>query len=116
MTIEALIEQYGYLALFAGTFLEGETILVVAGFAAHRGYLTLGGVFLYAFLGSLAGDQFFFLVGRWRGASYLARKTEWQSHVEKVNRLLNRYRLAVLLGFRFMYGLRSVTPFVIGPT
>jgi len=34
---EALLHQFGYLAVFIGTFLEGETILVMAGFFAERG-------------------------------------------------------------------------------
>ena len=37
--LEHYIETYGYLAVMIGTFLEGETILVLAGFAAHQGYL-----------------------------------------------------------------------------
>ena len=41
MTLTALIASYGYYALFVGTFLEGETVLIAAGFAAHRGILDL---------------------------------------------------------------------------
>ena len=48
-----LIQSYGYWAILAGTFLEGETILVLAGFAAHLGYLQLPWVILAAFAGSL---------------------------------------------------------------
>ena len=56
-----MIENYGYAAILVGTFLEGETILVLAGLAAQLGYLTLSGVILAAFLGSLSGDQLFFI-------------------------------------------------------
>jgi membrane protein DedA with SNARE-associated domain len=42
--LQALIAKYGYLAILIGTFFEGETILVLGGFAAHRGYLMLAGV------------------------------------------------------------------------
>ena len=38
MTIESLVDAYGYLAVLVGTFIEGETILVLGGFAAARGY------------------------------------------------------------------------------
>ena len=41
MTPELLLQKFGYLAVFLGTFLEGETILVMAGFFAERGYLRL---------------------------------------------------------------------------
>jgi membrane protein DedA with SNARE-associated domain len=39
MTLESILDTYGYLAVLVGTFLEGETILVLGGVAAHRGYL-----------------------------------------------------------------------------
>ena len=32
--LDQLLNDFGYLALFIGTFLEGETILVLAGVAA----------------------------------------------------------------------------------
>ena len=37
--ISAFVATYGYVAVFAGTLLEGETILLSAGFAANRGLL-----------------------------------------------------------------------------
>lgn len=114
MTIETLIQTYGYPALFVGTVLEGETVLVMAGFAAHRGFLSLGWVMLVAFLGSFLGDQTWFYVGRLRARSFLLKRPAWQSRVDRVHRLLERHQILVVLGFRFMYGLRNVTPFVIG--
>ena len=56
MTIESFIETYGYAAILIGTFLEGETILVLGGFAAHRGYLSLPWVIVAAFAGTLSGE------------------------------------------------------------
>jgi len=60
MTLESIVDTYGYVAVLLGTFLEGETILVLGGFAAHRGYLALPWVIVAAFFGSLCGDQLFF--------------------------------------------------------
>ena len=116
MSIEQLIESFGYLALFVGTFLEGETVLVLAGFAAQRGHLALPWVMVVAFAGSLLGDQLFFLLGRWKGKAFLDRRVSWRPRVEQANRLLERHHTWILLGFRFLYGLRSVIPFVIGTT
>ena len=39
--IASMIETYVYLAVLVGTFLEREPILVLGGFAAHGGYLSL---------------------------------------------------------------------------
>ncbi|MBK5101143.1 MAG: hypothetical protein JJE15_09160 [Desulfobacteraceae bacterium] len=41
MTLESLIDTYGYLAILVGTFFEGETILILGGLAAYREYLGL---------------------------------------------------------------------------
>ena len=112
--LESLIAHYGYLAILIGTLLEGETILVLGGFAAHRGLLWLPGVMLAGFVGSLLSDQLFFFLGRRHGAALLARWPKWQSGVERARGLLDRYNTALILTFRFLYGLRNLTPFALG--
>lgn len=114
MTLESLIDSYGYAAILVGTFLEGETILVLGGIAAKLGYLKLDWVIACAFGGTLVGDQPFFFLGRRHGKALLQRHPAWNARVEKVNTKLERHRIPLILGFRFLYGLRSVTPFVIG--
>jgi membrane protein DedA with SNARE-associated domain len=111
---ETLLKTYGYWAVFIGTFAEGETILVLGGFAAHRGYLALPYVILAAFIGSLCGDQLFFYLGRTRSRRFLARRPLWKERVHRAKRLLERFQTPLILGFRFLYGLRAVIPFVIG--
>lgn len=114
MSLEALIQTYGYWAVLAGTFLEGETILVLGGFAAHRGYLHLPGVILVAFIGSFGGDQFYFLMGRWRGQALIEKWPALLDRLARVNRLIERYHTPIILGSRFMYGLRIAFPVAIG--
>jgi len=116
MDIEALLRTYGYYALFIGTFLEGETILVLAGFLAHQGWMELRWVILLAFLGSLSGDTLVFHIGRWKGRAFLARRPTWDKRADRVQRALDKYQTYVVLSFRFFYGLRNITPFVIGST
>lgn len=114
LSFDAFIQHYGYWALLIGTALEGETILVVAGYLAHRGYLHLPYVIAVATLGTFVGDQTFFQVGRHSGAAFLARRPHWQARAQRVRDVLNRHRIALVMGFRFMYGIRTVSPFVIG--
>jgi membrane protein DedA with SNARE-associated domain len=114
MTLEYFIETYGYFALLIGTFLEGETILVLAGFAAHLGYLNLPWVILVAFVGTLSGDQLFFYLGRWHSRAILARFPAWQNRLHKIQRLIERHQTTLILGLRFLYGLRTITPFALG--
>lgn len=114
MTLEHIIETFGYPAIFIGTFFEGETILVLAGFAAFRGYLNLPLVIAASFLGTFAGDQLYFYLGRRHSRAFLDRFPRWRSRLAAVEGLLDRYRILFILGFRFTYGLRTVSPFVIG--
>lgn len=114
MSLEELISTYGYAAIGIGTFLEGETILILGGFAANRGYLELPWVIVSAFLGTLFGDQLYFYIGRIKGRDLLERRPHWKAKSEKARRLLNRHQVWLIVGFRFLYGLRTVTPFLIG--
>ena len=112
--MESFIYTYAYAAVFVGTFLEGETILILAGFAAHRGYLSLPEVIVTAFLGTLCGDLVSFLLGRWRGRQILEKRKSWSTRAERAQRLFDRFSTHLILLFRFLYGLRTVTPFVVG--
>jgi membrane protein DedA with SNARE-associated domain len=114
MTFHSLIREFGYLAVFIGTFLEGETILVVAGFVAYEAYLQLPLVVLAAFLGSLFGDQLYFFIGRYKGRSLLKKYPTWESRVSRFRKLMDRHGTWFILIFRFLYGLRTVAPFAIG--
>lgn len=114
MSLEALIEHYGYLALVVGTLFEGETILVLGGFLAHRGYLELPWVILAALAGSLSGDQLLFFLGRRHSSYVLSRFPSLHARIETAVLRLRRYQTLLILAFRFLYGFRTVTPFVIG--
>jgi membrane protein DedA with SNARE-associated domain len=114
MPLEDIIAQFGYPALIIGLLLEGEMVLVLAAFMAHRGYLELPWVILIGFLVTFASDQFFFWLGRTKGTQFLERRPAWQPNVDKAKRLLHRNTNLLFIGFRFMYGLRTVMPFVFG--
>ncbi|HEY8710811.1 MAG TPA: DedA family protein [Burkholderiaceae bacterium] len=114
MFMPQLLADYGYLAVFVGSFLEGETILVLAGFAAHQGYLAWPWVVALAFCGGALGDQVFFFVGRRHGAALLRRLPYLARGAPRINRLLLRHHAGLIIGVRFMYGLRIVGPVVIG--
>jgi len=114
MSIEHLISRFGYPALLLGLLVEGETVLVLAAFMAHRGYLNLPLVILIGCLVSFASDQFFFWLGRLKGVQFLEKRPAWLPRVEKAKTLLGRNSNLLFVGVRFMYGLRTVLPFVLG--
>ena len=114
MSLETLIAEYGYLAILIGTFLEGETIVILAGFAAHMGILELPWVIAAAVAGSFSGDQFYYYLGRRWGPRIIAKRLSWQEGAQKVYTHLRRHQYFLILTFRFYYGLRNVTPFAVG--
>jgi membrane protein DedA with SNARE-associated domain len=114
MNIEYVVVHFGYPAVLVGTFFEGEIILILGGFAAHRGYLSLPLVITAAFAGSLLGDQFYFFMGRRRGRSFLAKHPNWDEKIDRFRGLMERFGTPFILLFRFLYGLRTVAPFAIG--
>ena len=114
MNVPALIEQYGYWAVLGGTLLEGESVLLLAGFAAHRGYLDLPTVVGVAIVGSFLGDQAFFFLGRHQGMKLLNRFPKYVEKVAYAQAKLTRYHTPLILAMRYLYGLRAVLPFTIG--
>ncbi len=114
MDLAQLLQDFGYPALVLGTFLEGEAIMILGGLAAHLGYLSIEGVIVCGFLGTLTGDQLYFFLGRRHGKAFLTRRPTWQARTNRVFAILERHQNMLILGFRFLYGLRSVTPFAIG--
>ena len=114
MNLGALIESHGYWVLAIGCLLEGETLLVLAGFAAHRGYLNLGAVLAIAAMAGFVGDQFYFWLGRRHGPAILSRWPSLAAQSDRVDRLLARYHAGLIVGIRFAYGLRVAGPVLMG--
>jgi len=114
MTLDGLIQTHGYWLLALGCLLEGETLLLLAGFAAHRGHLDPLAVLTVAAVAGFTGDQIFFWLGRRHGAAVLARWPKAARRVDRVHLMLEHWRDGVVVLVRFAYGLRIVGPVIIG--
>lgn len=114
MSPETLLEQFGYFAVFIGTFLEGEAILIAAGFFASRGYLDIIWVLIVAFAGAYAGHLFWFWLGRVHGVRLLERFPKMKRHFGKGIRVFERYGPAAIIITQWIYGLRITCAVIIG--
>ena len=114
MNIAEWVQSYGYVAVAVGTFLEGESVLLIAGAAASRGHLSMPVVVAIAALASFLGDQLYFWVGRRYGAALLVRYPSLQPRAARVRGLLDRHHLPLILSIRFLYGLRIAGPIALG--
>jgi len=117
MDISQLIAENGacfYLIAFIWTFLEGETFVLFAAFAAAQGLLNPALLLLATWLGSFSGDQTYFWIGRYFGLRLLNRFPKWRYGVESALYWLERYNTGFILSFRFIYGIRNFSSFAMG--
>ncbi|HXZ49522.1 MAG TPA: DedA family protein [Usitatibacter sp.] len=112
--LAGIIDSYGYAAVFVGAFLEGETVLALAGLAARRGYLDFLTVCVVATIAGFAGDQLYFFLGRYHGGRILARFPSVQARAHRLDAMLARWHAPLIVAIRFMYGFRIAGPILLG--
>jgi len=109
-----LISQYGYLILISFTFLEGETIVIIAGAFVHSGALNFYLVVASSLIGAFLGDQLYFYLGRKYGKKILAKKPSFETKANKIMDVISKHENLLILSFRFLYGFRTITPIALG--
>ncbi|MCL2469808.1 MAG: DedA family protein [Alphaproteobacteria bacterium] len=112
-----LIQQHGtffYVVTFIWAALEGETFVIFAGLAAQRGLLNLYILWFAAGAGSMAGDQFMFVIGRFYGRRVVRRFPKIEPKLKKILGTLEKYSTSFILTYRFMYGVRNISALAIG--
>jgi membrane protein DedA with SNARE-associated domain len=116
--LQNFIHEFGYLTVFLGAMIEGESIILTASALAATEVLSIGWVMILTFTGTVFADQLIYLLGRKYGPSsiqYLCRKMpSWQPTIHKGLSFLKRNETKYILSFRFIYGIRIISPFLIG--
>lgn len=112
--VMALLRRYGYYVILVWTFLEGETVVILAGMFSKKLHLDPLLIALCAFCGSFLSDQVMFSLGKYKGEAVLHYFPRIAKNVDKAARLLKKYDTILILGFRFVYGVRNVTPILLG--
>lgn len=116
MNLEHLIAGYGLWAVGLGAAIEGETVVILGGIMVHRGVLAFLPAILVASLGSFLADQIFFTLGRrFRDHSYV-RRVQARPAFQRALGAFERYPILFVFAFRFLYGLRTISPLAIGTT
>ena len=109
-----LIHVYGYWLMAFGALIEGETFLLAGGIAASQGYLHLPGLILLALVGSTVHDHFFYVLGHFGGRRLLHRFKSLEEKSKRGLVLVDKYGIGLILALRFLYGLRTVLPVLLG--
>ena len=116
MNVDALIAHYGLVAVFLGAGIEGETAVITGGVLAHQGLVSPVGAGIAAMAGSFAADQGFFHLGRHYQKSALVRRLRAKPGYVKAIGLFERHPRGFVFAYRFVYGMRTVSPIAIGTT
>ena len=104
-----------YLVAAVWAFFEGETFVIVAAAAGRAtGYINPWLLLVSVWIGSFAGDQTWFYLGRRWGPTALARFPKAADQFARATGLLERYGAVFVLTFRFVYGVRNVASAVCG--
>lgn len=114
--MQHLISEFGYLAVFVGTMIEGGTLLTMAGFAAHRGYLLLPWVIAVGVVGNLIDGQLWFFAARSWGFRLARRRARWRLALRRMDRLYHRHPQIMVVAARFVPGLRTASYIAAGLT
>ncbi|MFO1149616.1 MAG: DedA family protein [Alsobacter sp.] len=116
LDVPGLVQAYGLWAVAVGTFAEGETVLLLGGFFAHRGYMNPFGVWAVAWAASFLGDQLWFWLGRERGMILLGRWPRLADAVRRADPHVAGHPVLAAVGVRFLYGFRLAGPIALGMT
>jgi membrane protein DedA with SNARE-associated domain len=109
------MKQWGYLAVFLGSLVEGETVIITASALAACGYMSIYKIFTVAFFTTVFADQILFFVGYKIGTNWLINKfPKLERAKNKVFSLLNKMDIFFIFAFRFIYGIRTISPVIIG--
>lgn len=118
MNIELFVKDWGYWAVFLGSMVEGESIILTASALSALGHLSIVKVGALTFLGTLIADQGIYWLGAWCGRDVLAylqrRLPKLQAPIRAGLTFLKRNEVMYILSFRFIYGIRIISPFIIG--
>ncbi len=109
-----LLKEYGYIVLFFWSILEGEMGLIMAGTLVHTGSMQLPWAIFVAGLGGFTGDQIYFYIGRF-SKGFVQRKLHKQRRkFALASLLIRKYGWPIIFIQRYMYGLRTIIPMMIG--
>ena len=110
----SLLQHYGYLAVFVGTFFEGETVLLLGAYAVHQHIFNFWTLIAVAMFGGFLGDQMYYYLGAKYGHSFIKKRPQMQRKFDRASVLILRYPTLAILLMRFLWGLRTVIPMSFG--
>jgi membrane protein DedA with SNARE-associated domain len=125
LSLEPFVRQYGVLAVSLILALEslgapvpGETLLIFASVLAHHGEISLPALLIFAWAGSVLGDNVGFLIGKTICRATIVRYGGkiglTEARINAVEETFSRYGPATVMFARFFPVLRQLNGIVAG--
>lgn len=114
MSLDALVAVWGVPALVLGGLLEGDTIGILGGAAAHRGVFGFWEAALALGSGAALADQGWFQAARRGRGNRVIQRLSKGAAAERLLALIGRRPVIAVAAFRFVPGMRTVGPVVLG--
>lgn len=106
-----------YIGAAGWAFFEGESFVLLAAAAGRAACVVNPWILIgSAWLGSYAGDQLWFVLGRRYGVRAVRRVCGAEKRLAAATRFVEHYGDLFVLGFRFVYGIRNVSAAACGIT
>jgi membrane protein DedA with SNARE-associated domain len=111
--MQGLIERWGLLAVFLGTLVEGEVVMILAGVVAHLGLIGLPAALVTGALGGFASDFAWFSAGR-AGATWIRETRLFRQTEPVIAKVADRMGPWQVMFCRLVYGTRVPTMLLWG--
>ncbi|QEK38507.1 DedA family protein [Candidatus Cytomitobacter primus] len=109
-----LVHSYGYWIVLFGSMIEGESIVLTAGMLSAHGILSFYKICILSFIGTCIADQLLYNFGYYIGPGFLEKWKVSRKLFHKLKPIAIKYQNAYILSFRFIYGIRIISPILIG--
>ncbi|AJC48170.1 DedA family protein [Allofrancisella guangzhouensis] len=109
-----LLVDWGYIAVAIAVLIEGEIFLIMVGIATAASLFNYPLVIIAATIGAIVHDNSIFIFSKLTGKKFIEKKQSWQAKANQSLKILNKYDIWAILSIRFLYGLRTITIFIVG--
>ena len=103
--MEALITQYGLLAVLLGAAIEGDVVVMLSGVAAHLHLLRFPEALAAGWLGAVVADCVWYAVARYH-ASWARQTKAYELVGPRIEELVGRLGAGEVIIARFIFGTR----------